>query len=286
MPCRARSPDIDVGLSDHVATVEIDRPPHNFFDRDLIAQIADAYGELDDDPACRAILLVSNGKSFCAGANFGTGQDDESGNEEFTEEGFKNTTGLLYREGVRLFSARKPVIGAIQGAAIGGGLGLALTADFRVAAPEARFAANFVKLGIHPGFGLTVTLPRLVGRQAANLMFLTGRRVKGDEALELGLVDQLAPLAELRDAAHALAAEIAENAPLAVVSVRATMRQGLAERIAAATDHELAEQQWLRGHGGCSGGHPRRCRAATRALQGQVTPPVFPNRPRSASKSA
>ena len=239
--------DINVSLEDHVATVEIDRPPHNFFDRDLIAQIADAYGELDDDPTCRAILLKSNGKSFCAGANFGTGRGDQSGNEEFTEEGFKNTTGLLYREGVRLFSAKKPVIAAVQGAAIGGGFGLALTADFRVAAPEARFAANFVKLGIHPGFGLTVTLPNLIGRQAANLMFLTGRRIKGDEALRLGLVDQLVPLDGLADAAQRLAAEIAENAPLAIVSVRATMRQGLADRVAAATDHELAEQQWLRG---------------------------------------
>ena len=239
--------DINVSLEDHVATVEIDRPPHNFFDRDLIAQIADAYGELDDDPTCRAILLKSNGKSFCAGANFGSGRGDQSGNEEFTEEGFKNTTGLLYREGVRLFSAKKPVVAAVQGAAIGGGFGLALTADFRVAAPEARFAANFVKLGIHPGFGLTVTLPNLIGPQAANLMFLTGRRIKGEEALQLGLVDQLAPLDSLADAAQRLAAEIAENAPLAIVSVRATMRQGLADRIAAATDHELAEQQWLRG---------------------------------------
>ena len=239
--------DINVGLSGHVATVEIDRPPHNFFDRDLIAQIADAYGELDDNPRCRAIVLASNGKSFCAGANFGSGQNDQSASAEFTEEGFRNTTGLLYREGVRLFSAKKPVVAAVQGAAIGGGFGLALTADFRVAAHEARFAANFVKLGIHPGFGLTVTLPNLIGLQAANLMFLTGRRIKGDEALGLGMVDRLVPLAEVRDAALALAGEIAENAPLAVVSVRATMRQGLAEKVAAATDHELAEQQWLRG---------------------------------------
>ena len=239
--------DINVSLADHVATVEIDRPPHNFFDRDLIAQIADAYGELDENADCRAIVLAANGKSFCAGANFGSGQSDDSGNREFTEEGFRNTTGLLYREGVRLFGAKKPVVAAVQGAAIGGGLGLALTADFRVAAPEARFAANFAKLGIHPGFGLTVTLPNLVGLQAANLMFLTGRRIKGEEALALGMVDQLVPQQEVRSAALALAAEIAENAPLAVVSVRATMRQGLAEEIAAATDHELAEQQWLRG---------------------------------------
>ena len=238
--------DINVDLADRIATVEIDRPPHNFFDRELIGQIADAYGELDADPECRAIVLASNGKSFCAGANFGSGQDDRSAKAEFTEDGFRNTTGMLYREGVRLFSAKTPVVAAIQGAAIGGGLGLALSTDFRVGAPEARFAANFVKLGIHPGFGLTVTLPNLIGQQAANLMFLTGRRIKGEEALTLGLIDQLVPLDEVRSAARKFAAEIAENAPLAIGSVRATVRQGLPERIAAATDHELAEQQWLR----------------------------------------
>ena len=239
--------DINVGLAGHIATVEINRPPHNFFDRDLIAQIADAYEALDDDPQCRAIVLAAKGKSFCAGANFGSGRDDRSNRVEFTEDGFKNTTGLLYREGVRLFRAKKPVVAAVQGAAIGGGLGLALTADFRVAAPEARFAANFVKLGIHPGFGLTVTLPKLIGAQAAQLMFLTGRRVHGEDALELGMVDQIAPLVDVRDQARRLAAAIAENAPLAVLSVRATMRQGLAEQVAAATDHERTEQQRLRG---------------------------------------
>ncbi len=139
------------------------------------------------------------------------------------------------------------MIGAIQGAAIGGGLGLALVPDFRVVTREARFAANFAKLGIHPGFGLTVTLPRLVGQQQANLMFFTGRRLSGEEALAIGLADQLVEPDALRGAANALAAEIAENAPLAVVSVRATVRQGLAEQIARATEHELKEQQWLRG---------------------------------------
>ena len=238
--------DINVSLQGHVGRVEINRPPHNFFDRSLIAQIADAFEEFDADPDCRAIVLASNGKSFCAGANFGKAADTASSTAEFTEEGFKRRTGALYREGVRLFRAKKPIIGAIQGAAIGGGLGLSLVSDFRVAAPEARFAANFAKLGIHPGFGLTVTLPKVVGQQQANLMFLTGRRLKADEAQAIGLVDMLVPQDELRGAAHSLAAEIAENAPLAVVSVRTTMRQGLAESVAKATDHELAEQQWLR----------------------------------------
>ena len=239
--------DIGLTLHGHVATVEIQRPPHNFFDFSLIGQIADAFAAMDEEPQCRAIVLAAQGKSFCAGANFGSGRSDGSGSADFTEDGFRNTTGKLYREAVRLFSCKKPVVGAIQGPAIGGGLGLSLVPDFRVVSPEARFAANFAKLGIHPGFGLTVTLPRLIGQQHANLMFFTGRRLSGEEAVKIGLADQLVDADKLRDAANALAGEIAENAPLAVVSVRATVREGLADAVAKATEHELKEQQWLRG---------------------------------------
>ena len=238
--------DIDVTLDNYVALVEIQRPPHNFFDQSLIAQIADAFEELDETSDCRVVVLASQGKAFCAGANFGTGQDDGTGSDDFTEEGFQNKTGLIYQEGVRLFRSKKPIIGAIQGAAIGGGLGLSLVPDFRIASPAARFGANFVKLGIHQGFGISVTLPRLIGLQAANTMLLTGRRLSGAEALDIGLVDQLVDADELRPTAMTLAQEIAENAPLAVMSVRATMREGLAEAVAAATEHELNEQQRLR----------------------------------------
>lgn len=238
--------DIAVTMDDHVATVEIQRPPHNFFDHSLIGQIADAFEALDGDAQCRAIVLASHGKSFCAGANFGSGRQDNAGDNDFTEEGFRNTTGILYREAVRLFSNKTPIVGAIQGAAIGGGLGLALVPDFRVAAPEARFSANFVKLGIHQGFGLSVTLPRLVGAQAANLMLYTGRRLNGQQALDIGLVDVLTDQENLREQALELAREIAGNAPLAMASVRATMREGLAEAVAKATEHELEEQKWLR----------------------------------------
>ena len=239
--------DIEVTQDGHIAVVEIQRPPHNFFDVSLINQIADAFNRLDADEACRAIVLASQVKSFCAGANFAVDADEPSESSEFTEDGFKNRTGSLYEEGVWLFRAKTPIVAAIQGAAIGGGFGLSTVADFRVAAPEARLAANFVKLGIHSGFGLTVTLPRLIGMQAASLMFLTGRRIKGEEALQIGLVDELTSLETVRERAVALAAEIAENAPLAIASTRTTMRQGLADQIAAATDHELKEEQWLRG---------------------------------------
>lgn len=117
------------------------------------------------------------------------------------------------------------MVAAIQGPAVGGGLGLALVADFRVTSPAARFAANFTKLGIHPGFGFTYTLPRLIGIQRASLMFYTGRRISGEDAVKWGLGDVLIPSDRLRAAARDLAGEIAENAPLAVRSTRATIRR-------------------------------------------------------------
>jgi len=138
------------------------------------------------------------------------------------------------------------VIGAIQGAAIGGGLGLALVPDFRITCPEASFGANFTKLGFHPGFGLTHTLPAIIGQQKAALMFYTGRRIKGEQACEWGLADILTSAGQVRSEAIALAQEIAGNAPLAVMSVRATMRQGLPEMLNAVTDHEASEQDWQR----------------------------------------
>ncbi len=231
--------DVSVKLDAHVAQLEIHRPPHNFFDFNLIRDLANAFEALDREPECRALMLCSEGKSFCAGANFAN-HDASSG--ETTARASENP---LYVEGVRLFRCRKPVVAAIQGAAIGGGLGLALVADFRVATADARFAANFVKLGIHPGFGLTYTLARLIGTPKASLMFYTGRRVTGEEAFDWGLCDLIAEPDKLRDSANALAAEIAEGAPLALLSTRATMRQGLADAVKAQTDHEFKEQSRL-----------------------------------------
>lgn len=230
--------DISVQTANHVALLTIDRPPNNHVSVELMRDLADALFEIDADKDLRASVIASAGKAFCAGA-------------DLVSPGGVGARGMdginpLYVEAVRLFSARKPIVAAIQGAAVGAGLGLALVADFRVAAPEARFVSNFVKLGFHPGFGITHTLPRVIGQQRAALMCLTGRRIKGDEALAWGLVDELAPLEELKAAALRLAGEIAENAPLAVQSTRATFRADIAEAVKAQTDHELVEQTWLR----------------------------------------
>jgi 2-(1,2-epoxy-1,2-dihydrophenyl)acetyl-CoA isomerase len=230
--------DVRARLSDDwVGTAEITRPPDNFFDVELIASLADVYAWLDEQAGARAVVLCSEGKHFCAGADFtGRAQRAQPG-----AGGARN----LYVEAVRLFEAQLPVVAAVQGAAVGGGLGLACSADFRVASPQTRFLANFARIGLHHGFGLTVTLPPIVGQQRALDMLFTGRRVGGEEAARIGLADRLAEPADLRDAAHQTAAEIAAAGPLAVRSIRATMRAGLADRVRAATDHEVAEQERL-----------------------------------------
>jgi enoyl-CoA hydratase/carnithine racemase len=234
--------DIGVEKRGHVALVEIRRPPNNFFDAALIGEIATAFEALDADAECRALVLAAQGKAFCAGANFG---DSDSDSSEILG-GPRPGAAHLYIQGVRLFRTKKPIVAAVHGAAVGGGLGLALVADFRVTCPEARFSANFTRLGFHPGFGLTVTLPAVVGPTKAALLFYTSRRIGGEEALKLGLADILVPQDKVREAALSLAAEIAENSPLGLIATRTTLRGDLADRVRTATERELAEQTRLR----------------------------------------
>jgi enoyl-CoA hydratase/carnithine racemase len=236
--------DIGIEKSDHVALVEIRRPPSNFFDIPLIKEIAGAFESFDDDIHVRAVVLAAQGKAFCAGANFGDGSTLDAQGRRPNEPG--PGVAPLYVEGNRLFRTKKPIIAAVHGAAVGGGLGLAMVADFRVTCPEARFCANFTRLGFHPGFGLTVTLPAVIGQTKAALMFYTSRRVTGEEAYKMGLADVLVPQQQVRDAAIKLASEIGENSPLGLIATRMTMRGDIADRVREATDHELEEQTHLR----------------------------------------
>ena len=230
--------EVAVSTEGHVAVLTFDRRPNNHVSVESMRDLADALLDIDAATDLRVSVLTTAGKVFCAGADLvnpgGVGAEGMQG------------INPLYVEAVRLFSAKKPIVAAVQGAAVGAGLGLALVADFRVAAPEARFTANFVKLGFHPGFGITYTLPRLIGQQRAALLCMTGRRITGEQAFDWGLADVLAPLEELQAATMRLAQEIADNAPLAVQSTRATFRAGVAEAVKAQTDHELIEQSWLR----------------------------------------
>ena len=230
---------VEVG-SDHVATVKLARPPANYFDVTLIEALADAFAALDEDPRCRAIVLCAQGRHFCAGADL-TRPTLRSEHDE-GDWGAKD----LYRAAARIVAARTPVVAAVQGAAVGGGLGLACVADLRVASSAAWFAANFARLGFHHGFGLTVTLPAIVGFPRACDLLYTGRRIGADEALRLGLCDAVVAPEALRGAARGRASAIAAAGPLAVREIRATMRADLVARFDEATDRELAAQLRLR----------------------------------------
>lgn len=235
-PVAPATDDVGVDLDRSVAVVEIRRPPHNYFDIALIAALANAFETLEADLRCRAIVLCAQGTAFCAGANFAKREDSTP--QQRSPRGINP----LYGEAIRMFACTKPVVAAVHGPAIGGGLGLALVADFRVTCPEARFSANFNRLGFHPGFGLSVTLPRLVGPQQAALLFYTGRRIPGDEAHRIGLADELVSADAVRSRALELAHEIAGSAPIAVQSTRATLRAGLVEQIRLAVARESIEQ--------------------------------------------
>ena len=216
-----------------VAEVELHRPPANYFDAELLAGVVKAI-DWADDRGGRAVVLCSEGRHFCAGLDFGrTARPDP------------DALGTLYGQAVALIGSPLPVVVAVQGAAIGGGLGLALAGDFRVGAPTSRFAANFARLGFHQGFGLSVTLPRVVGPQRALDLLTTGRRIDGVEALRIGLCDRIDM--DPRAGAHVLAGELAESAPLAVRAIRATLRSDLQEAFADAVEHERAAQVALMG---------------------------------------
>jgi len=224
----------------HIGVIAFCAPPHNFASVPLLRLIADAIDDFDRDPDVWVLLLRSEGRSFCAGADLG-GDPAVSGEEGIAE------IGRLYEQAARLFSRKKVMVAAIQGAAIGAGLGLALTADFRLASPSARFSANFARLGFHPGFALTLTLPRLIGAQRAAWLMLSAERMKAEQAVAWGLADRLAPDADLHEHALAFATQLAQNAPLALSAIRATLNDGFAERAAAAMALELHEQAKLKG---------------------------------------
>ncbi len=235
------SEEIGVSIDKYVATVELRRPPNNFLDIELIGDLATALEALDKDASCRSIVLASAGKHFCAGANLKKRVDDEAAGKKTVTQ-----ARHLYHEAQRLVQTKKPIVAAVHGSAIGAGLGLALVADFRVTCKEARLAANFCALGYHPGFGMTVTLPRVVGHQTAKWLFLTGRRIPGEEALVIGLADRLVAQDQVRQVAQEMAAELAKSGPLAVQAARQTLNGDFLAAFRAATEREAFVQNMLR----------------------------------------
>lgn len=219
----------DLDQATHVGTVSFARGRNNYFDVSLLEAIADAMERVVADGA-RAVILRSAAKHFCAGLDVTRRPD-----------GGRHVYDVV----PRLFRLPVPVVAAIHGAAVGGGLGLALACDFRVADPSARFAANFARIGFTQGFALTLTLPAVVGGQRAADLLYTGRRLSGTEAFGIGLCDRLAEPNRLDAEAGAFAAEVAGSAPLAVAAMRVTLRDELMKALEETLMTERAEQERL-----------------------------------------
>jgi len=217
---------------DNVAVVEFQRGKHNYFTADLVGALVETLRELGSGRT-RAVVLCSAGPHFCAGADFGDAEDR------------LGALDRLYDGAVGLVSQPLPIVAAIQGAAVGGGMGVAMTADFRVADPSTRFMPNFARIGLHHGFGLSVTLPAVVGTQRALEYLYSGKTIAGSEALSAGLCDRLSEAGELRQMAYSLALSLADSAPLALRAIRRTLRYDVVRRMQAAVVGERREQESL-----------------------------------------
>ena len=214
---------VDIEATDGVAIVRVDRPEKlNALNSALIAQLDRAFHALAEDAAVRAIVLTGAGeKAFVAGADIGElAQMDPIGGVRTSRQG-QDAFRFLER-------MRKPVIAAVNGFALGGGLELALACHLRLASENAKFGLPEVKLGIIPGYGGTARLPRLVGKGRALEMILSGEMIDAREAYRIGLVNRVFPAAELLDGARALAAKIAGNGPVALALALEAVDHGMA----------------------------------------------------------
>jgi len=214
-------------VSEGIATITLHRPDKlNAFTPQMRDELIAAFDQTDADDAVRAVIVTGSGRAFCAGADLSSGGktfDYAARNEASREE---TRVGQVYRDGgglvtLRLYNSLKPVIGAVNGAAVGIGVTMQLPMDIRMASTEARFGFVFARRGITPEAASSWFLPRLVGMQTALEWCLTGRVFGAQEALDRGLVRSLHAPAELLPAARALAREIADHsAPVSVALTR------------------------------------------------------------------
>jgi enoyl-CoA hydratase/carnithine racemase len=211
---------------DYVAQITLNRPENrNSMTNDVLEGLRGAVRAVREDPEIRCAIVTGTGKSFCAGADFKS-QVQRADQEERPllphERSF-----AMYAPFLSLLEVEVPTIAAMNGHAIGGGLGLAVVCDLRIANREARYGANFVRLGLHPGMATTYILPRLLGVPRAVELLLTGRLISGEEAAELGLAHYAEPPDGVLDKAWELAREIASAAPVAVRMTKRSIYQGL-----------------------------------------------------------
>ncbi len=235
------TPPVTLDFSGHVATLKLNRPPRNTMTPELMGAFVDALERIRRHPETRAAVITSEGRHFGAGAELTAGLPGETQ----ALAGLPGTADRLrqvYAPFLALVDLPIPTVAAIDGAAVGGGLGLALSCDLRVVSPRTRFLAPFVRLGIHPGMGLTHLLPMLIGLPRATEMLLLGEELRGEEAVSWGLANRCVPPEEVQDTARDLAERLAAGAPAVVRWTKKAMRSAIAFDPHPAADREAFAQ--------------------------------------------
>jgi len=207
-----------------MALVTLNRPEMmNVLSLETIREIGELFSELSRDPEVLGVVLTGAGRAFCAGADL-SGLANDGGNRNFATRTFVLEAQELMNQ---IESFPHPVIAAVNGFALGGGCELALACDLRIAGEKAVFGLPEATLGVIPCFGGTQRLPRLIGTARAKEMIYTGRKVKADEALAMGIVTAVAPQEEVAAAAEEKLREITASAPLAVQLAKAAVNRGI-----------------------------------------------------------
>ncbi|MBV2353357.1 enoyl-CoA hydratase/isomerase family protein [Streptomyces sp. J2-1] len=211
---------VTLEVAEGVGTLRLDRPPMNALDvatQDRLKELAEEATRRDD---VRAVVIYGGEKVFAAGADIKEMQDMDHTAMVLRARGLQEAFTAVAR-------IPKPVVAAVTGYALGGGCELALCADFRIAAENAKLGQPEILLGLIPGAGGTQRLPRLIGPSRAKDLIFTGRMVKADEALSLGLVDRVVPAPEVYGQAHAWAARLARGPALALRAAKESVDAGL-----------------------------------------------------------
>lgn len=234
------SPVLLESIKDGVATLVMNRPERlNSLNNELTSALNDALGRIAEDQSVRVVVITGAGRAFCAGGDLALiGKGRATGATQSLEP--------LLRSGMqavlRMRSMSQPVVAAVNGAAAGAGMNIALAADIRIAAEEATFGQNFAKVGLFPDFGGTYFLPQLIGRAKAAELFYTGEMIDAKTALQLGIVNHVVPGAQLEAEAKVLAQKIMQGPPLAIQAVKRTLFGSEKKKLAEALEHEVQEQ--------------------------------------------
>ncbi len=225
---------------DGIATLVMNRPDRlNALNNELAMAVNDALGRIAKDPSVNVVVITGAGRAFCAGGDLGAlGKGRQTGATHELEP--------LLRAGMQMVlkmrTMPQPVIAAVNGAAAGAGMNIALAADIRIAAEEATFGQNFSKVGLFPDYGGMYFLPQLVGPAKAAELFYTGDMIDAKAALALGIVNQVVPAAQLEMAVKAFAEKIAQGPSLPIRAVKKALFASEEKELARALDNEVREQ--------------------------------------------